>query len=289
MSLSLRLALLFLLTVTNIPASAQDECPPSQFTEWWALGVLTPGDANNLRAEPSTTAELIGQVPPGEPFGVVPVDAVCADGFLWHEIQTLTLRGWTAEIAADGGEPFIVAYQQPEPRQVGQHQDDGSIMVEESGVGFVVPAALNVARVMVEPEVGFFGEVMSAQPNSVVFSFVYADERVRRWLEIYPYAVSDVTAAYWEDNPLNALLDEQPDLTDPAIRRTLPQTPIGGVPALFRGAPQYLPFASGNGLRYLTYFAQTSVIFDSDDSFIYLYRGISTDSNPVVNVFCSGR
>lgn len=31
--------------------------------------------------------------------------------------------------------------------------------------------------------------------------------------------------------------------------------------ALFGGAGAYVPFASGSGLRYITYFAQTSVLF----------------------------
>lgn len=269
--------LTLMLMLSFFSVAAQDECPPSQFSEWGAIGVVTPGDANNLRAEPSVDAEIVGRVPPGEPFRVLYSSIACADGFLWREIQSLTLRGWTVEIPVDGDDPFIIPYEQPEPREIGQPQEDGSILVEESGVRFVVPAALNVAQVTVEPEVGLFGDVMSAQPSSAVFSFVFASGHVQQWLEIYPYAVSEVTEAYWDDSPLNTILVEQPVLTDPAIRRSLPQTPLAGSAALFRGAPQYVPFASGNGVRYITYFAQTSVIFDSDNSFTYLYRGISAD------------
>lgn len=272
--LSLAALLLFLFSV---PVYAQDECPASQFEAWGAIGVVTPGNANNLRAEPSTSAALVGRVLPGEVFRVNMNGITCAEGYLWREIQTQTQRGWTVEIAVDDDEPFIVPYVAPAPRSVGQRQEDGSFVVEESGVRFVVSAGLGIDGILMEPRVGLFGDVMSAQPSSVVFSFVLEDERVQEWLQIFPYAVSDATASYWEDNPLPMLLAEKPDLTEPTIRSTLPQTPIGGVRALFHGAPQYVPFASGEGLRYLSYFAQNWVLFEAGDTFAYLYRGISAD------------
>jgi hypothetical protein len=275
------LFLSFLLISSSLfvfPVTAQDDCPPSQFTEWGAIGVVTPGDANNLRAEPSTTAEVIGRVPPGEPFKVMMEAETCAEGFLWREIQTATLRGWTVEIRVDGDEPFIVPYVVPEPREVGIRQDDGSIVVDEDGVRFVIPAALNVVRVLVILEVGLFGNVMSAQPSSVTYSLDYGDGDLIPWMEIYPYAISDATVGYWENNPLNTLLAERPSLTDPVIRRSLTQSPISGVAALFRGAPRYLLSAGMEGVRYISYFAQTSVLFGSENRFAYLYRGISADN-----------
>ena len=60
----MRTTKLFLVTLIAVllgvgRAIAQDNadayCPDSQFTSWGAVGVVTPGDANNLRDEPSTT------------------------------------------------------------------------------------------------------------------------------------------------------------------------------------------------------------------------------------------
>jgi hypothetical protein len=276
---------LILMTINLVPATAQDDCPPTQFTEWRSIAVVTPGDANNLRAEPSATAELVGRVPPAEPFEIIPQSAVCADGFLWREIETFTLRGWTVEIAADGGDPFIVPYVAPDPREVSVQQEDGSLLVQDSGLRMVLPAGLAMARVMVQPQVGLFGSSMSAQPSSIVYFFEDQAGDYQNvspyWssqIEIFPYAQSATAASYWEDNVLNTLLIEQPELTQDAVRDSLPQTPIGGSGALFRGAPRYLPFADGNGVRYVTYFAQTSVLFATGrDRFQYLYRGISAD------------
>lgn len=288
-----RYLLLALITAlfTAAGAAAQEDgasaCPESQFTTWGAVGVVTPGDANNLRDEPSTSGALIGKVEPGEPFIVnYSVDPVCADGYLWREIQTLTQRGWTVEISIDGDEPFIVPYEEPEPREVGTLQEDGSILIDENGVSFTVPVDLGIEMVTVQPEVGLFGEGMSAQPSSIVFS-VYQEDRERAIgrIEIFPYDLSPAVYAYWDGNDLDMLLEEQPDLLEFADRNRMPQLPIGGTAALFGGAPIYRPFGSGNGLRYITFFAQDSVIFDADMGYTYLYRGISDDRS----FFVAGR
>jgi hypothetical protein len=283
------IAVLFTLT----GAAAQDDddsaCPDSQFTGWGAIGVVTPGDANNLRDEPSTSGTLIGKVQPGEPFRVIsPTEPVCAEGYLWREIQTLTQRGWTVEHALDGGEPFIVHYEVPKPREVGTLQEDGSFLVEEGGVRFIIPAQLGIAKVTLQPEVGLFGDVMSAQPSSVIFNF-YREDRDHEMgtIELFPYDLSPAVYDYWDwdGNDLDMLIEERPDLLTYADRNRMPQLPIGGVAALFGGAPAYTPFGSGNGLRYITYFAQTSVLFNADMGYAYMYRGISEDRS----FFVAGR
>ena len=272
-----------LLSVTGTIAQDDDAsaCPDSQFTGWGAIGVVTPGDANNLRDKPSSSAALIGKVKPGEPFSVIyPTDPVCAEGYLWREIQTLTQRGWTVEIPADGDEPFIIPYEAPEPREVGTLQEDGSFLVEEDGIRFVIPAQLGVTKVTIQPEVGLFGDVMSAQPSSALYTFYQEGKDYSSGtIEIFPYDLSPAVYAYWDwdGNDLDMLLDERPDLLEYADRNRMPQLPIGGVAALFGGAPAYAPFGSGDGLRYITYFAQTSVLFNADMGYTYMYRGISED------------
>ena len=276
-----RIMLLFLLVLGTFDGvfaqdAAEEECPESQFDEWGMNGVVTPGDANNVRAEPSTSAAVVGQVSPEEPFNVVYRGVACADGYLWREIETLTLRGWTVERAAEGGEPFIVPYV-PEPREVGVRADDGSIVVEESGVKFTVPAGLNIAQVTVIPEVGLFGDGMSAQPSSVVFTLLNEDAETGGEIEVFPYAISDATYEYLNYSDLETLLSDQPSLLEYAAQNRMPQVPISGTAAVFGGAGAYVPFGSGEGLRYITYFAQASVLFAPETVFEYLYRGITAD------------
>jgi hypothetical protein len=282
------LLLVLIASLLNIAdAAAQDAdpaCPDSQFTSWGAVGVVTPGDANNLRDKPSTSGALIGKVQPGEPFVVnYSSDPVCAEGYLWREIQTLTQRGWTVEIPADGDEPFIVPYVVPEPREVGAVGEDGSYVIEEGGIRLVLPQQLNIESATVQPDVGLFGDVMSAQPSSVIFTFYQEGrEHAIGTIEIFPYDLSPAVYDYWEGSDLELLLEERPDLIEYADRNRMPQFPIAGVAALFGGAPIYAPFGSGDGLRYITYFAQDWVLFDADMGYAYIYRGISEDRDFLV-------
>ena len=274
----LTLCCLISLSVLGVSAqsAAEDDCPESQFTTWGASGVVTPGDSNNVRAEPSTDAALVGRVAAGDPFNVLYDHIACADGYLWREIVNLTVQGWTVERAADGGDPFIVPYE-PELREVGQRTDDGSVRVEESGIAFTVPAALGYSAVTALPEVGLFGDVMSAQPSSIVFSFLNENGDARGEIEIYPYAISRAAYEYSQYPELETLLAEQPSLLEYSARNRMPQLPISGVAALFGGAGAYVPFGSGSGLRFITYFAQMGVLFRPDTTFEYLYRGITSD------------
>lgn len=281
-SLARYVFVLLLLSLLASGAAAQttatEDCPASQFQEWGAIGVVAPGAANNLRAEPSPSAARIGRMEAGTVFRVRYQTARCAEGYLWIEVETLSLSGWTVERALDDDKPFLIPYEAPEPELVSSLAEDGSLLVEGGGVRFVVPAALEIAEVWMAVQIGLFGDVMSAQPSSLVFIFLNAEERRRGAIEIYPFAVSDATYAYWEwatDFPM--LLDEQPPLLEYAARNRMPQLPIAGVAALFGGAPIYAPLADGPGLRYITYFAQDYVIFTAEMGYTYLYRGLTAD------------
>lgn len=281
-TISFIITIIFFTIQITAPALAQSQCPETQFTEWGQAGVVTPGEANNLRAKPSAGAELIGQVPPGEPFRVVFNSSTCAGGYLWVEITTPTLTGWTVEIPVGSDTPFIVPYEAPEPREIGALQQDGNYLIDESGIRFSVPAGLNIVRVVTQPEVGLFGEVMSAQPNSAFFYFYIEEETLIGAIEIFPFAITEEAFTYWDRSTFPDLLEEQPPLVEYAQDNRMPQMPIAGVAALFGGAPIYLPFASGEGLRYITYFAQDSVAFDAKTVFTYLYRGLAEDRSYLI-------
>src|SRR5689334_14371066 len=54
------------------------------------------GTGSNVRAEPNTRADFLGQIPAG---GIVDVidGPVCADGYAWWKIDYQGLVGWTPE------------------------------------------------------------------------------------------------------------------------------------------------------------------------------------------------
>jgi len=60
------------------------------------FGRVLPGDANNLRAEPTTGSELIGRIP-GEGFFVILEGPVCAEDYAWWRVDYSGTQGWTVE------------------------------------------------------------------------------------------------------------------------------------------------------------------------------------------------
>lgn len=65
---------------------------------------LLPGDTaivlgttpNNVRSQPGTSAQVVGQIPAGADFAVLEGPA-CQDGLTWYRVQYGALEGWTAE------------------------------------------------------------------------------------------------------------------------------------------------------------------------------------------------
>jgi WD40 repeat protein len=63
-------------------------------------GRVTPGDANNVRSEPSTQSEHIGQIRGGEMFTVLE-GPTCDGNYAWWKIEYNGLTGWTVEGSGD--------------------------------------------------------------------------------------------------------------------------------------------------------------------------------------------
>ena len=62
------------------------------------MGRVTPGDPNNVRANPTAGADLIGQLDGGTTF-LVTGESICADGFTWLPVsnERLEISGYTVE------------------------------------------------------------------------------------------------------------------------------------------------------------------------------------------------
>lgn len=78
-------------------AQAQDACPTAApRLAVGGQGRVTPGDANRLRAEASTSAALLGALPGGTSFVVVG-GPVCGEGYRWWQVKAGGMTGWTVE------------------------------------------------------------------------------------------------------------------------------------------------------------------------------------------------
>src|SRR5205809_5590527 len=64
-------------------------------------------DTLNIRAQPTTSAQIVGQYKQGDTFEVVAASAVQVDNHNWQ--QTADRRGWVAvDLTASGDEPTTV-------------------------------------------------------------------------------------------------------------------------------------------------------------------------------------
>ncbi|MDQ7024109.1 MAG: SH3 domain-containing protein [Anaerolineae bacterium] len=86
--------------VASAPLPTCESTQLSRLHEGDSARVVSEGTSNRLRANPSTAAEQIGQIPAGEGF-IVLEGPVCADGYAWYRVQYLDTQGWTAEGSAD--------------------------------------------------------------------------------------------------------------------------------------------------------------------------------------------
>jgi len=139
--------------------------------------------------------------------------------------------------------------------------DDGSIIVEEPGITFTVPAGIGITEVTAVENVGYFGGLMSAQPSSLRFTLLDDSGEERGAIQIFRYATASGDFELPQDDELEMLLDEQPSLLIYAAKNRMPQLPLSGSAAIFGGAGEYVDLGSGDGLRYITAFAQDRIIF----------------------------
>jgi len=94
----------FELTPTQDPYSAAVCGPlPDVGLVAGGQGRVLPGTPNNIRAEPTTLAEVIGSIPGETIFDVVAGQQnVCVDGIRWAQVTYEDITGWTAQsVGAD--------------------------------------------------------------------------------------------------------------------------------------------------------------------------------------------
>lgn len=78
-------------------------CPgtlPSRLRPATTARVIEATVPNNMRAQPSVSGDLVGQIPGGGTFTVLE-GPTCADGYAWYRVAYNGVTGWTAEAAPD--------------------------------------------------------------------------------------------------------------------------------------------------------------------------------------------
>jgi len=93
--------------VVDAPATGDCMGAPPPRLSVGGTGRVTPGVPNNVRSAPTTSAAEIGDIPGAGVFAVLD-GPVCADGYLWWQVEHNGLVGWTA--SGNGAEYWVEPY-----------------------------------------------------------------------------------------------------------------------------------------------------------------------------------
>jgi WD40 repeat protein len=207
--------LLLLFSALIFPSYSQEACALAPRLSIGNMGRVTPGDPNNLRAEPSRDSENIGSIPGGSSF-IVLDGLTCADGLNWWQVNYNGLIGWTVE-GADGTY-WVEPYEAPCDLMImlGQPAEtlEERILYTEASPESEVLATIP-AEALIEIGTDFHCEEY--------FGWVFASyEAQRGWIS----TVSNYEVPY---GGVGAALEPRPVPLEPvanAASRLLPETPI---------------------------------------------------------------
>lgn len=275
------ICILLLVGMFPVVTAAQDETACVAESQFWMgdFARVTPGDANNIREEPLTPAELVGQIPGGGLFEVIGA-AVCDARFVWIEVAYDDFTGWTVEANA---ESYWV-----EPIE-GEVYRDGVIQ-------FVYPEDYldDITPRYIEPQ----DQMGGFYPAKKSYELIFPDEVTvwRRYIFVMRAdEITDEAPLAWESlAELRVLLAEQPDLTEPIRESTdpnqpqdeiaFPQDPLFlGARRLVIAAPHYVEMQSGLGVAFVTFYAQ-DLLPVTNDAIFYNFLGLANDGQYYVMV-----
>jgi hypothetical protein len=265
-----------------LPAAAQDDfscpgAPPPRLTGSYQ-GRVTPGEPNNVRDEPSTAGNLAGTIP-GEGIFYVYDGPVCADGYVWWQINYEDIYGWTVEGA--NGEYWVEPYP---PVTVLEGNE-----IDYRGVAFTFDPALGSgveARTYDAVEPTLDGPDWDVNPAYDEFRLVdYPGENAYfdPIITIYPAAEYAAMSEYAAEqiDAMKTLLANQPETqVDPDV----PLIPIFNAGRVFQAQTQYVKFQNGAGFRFVTHYAQAIDVFTNKNVF-FTYQGLTNDGMYWVSIF----
>ncbi|MDL1899665.1 SH3 domain-containing protein [Anaerolineae bacterium CFX9] len=257
------------------PALAQGDCPGAPLPRLWVggQGSVTPGSANNVRETPTTSGNLLGQLPGGTRFTVLE-GPVCADGYNWWRVSSDTLIGWTVE--GRGSDYFLAPGADREFRSWRPLEQHIRFYYDSTFAGSVESTHYPV---MVSD-----ADMIGATPEYVLLTFERFDESISRWVDngtsIYVYDLTTFTPDMFLNDSLNGLraaLAERP--AQPAFRAMLPYP----YPQVFTARVAYHDLAGLSGVSYVTA-SSFDVSPITADRLNYLFQGLSDDGRYAVTL-----
>jgi hypothetical protein len=235
-----------------------EDNPPAQLVHGNRAQV-TPGRANNLRAEPGRDAELIGRIPGGAQVTVLSA-GVCLDGLVWYAVDYNDLIGWTVE--SFEGEYVLVT----------------PTTLRAADVRFTLPESMAHLETIT-------ASLAATQPDYVGVWVWYEHVRTqfinpedstgRMWIarmEIYPVEVLVGDATY---EAYLRLMDEQPDLK--LITNGLPTLLRVSASMYIAADGEYVTLENARGIEYFTQFGQDWMPFNRDTLY-YTFQGTTLDN-----------
>lgn len=258
------LCCLLMFTAAAFTAAQAESCPgalPSQLVVG-EQAIVTPGSANNLRAEPTTSGERIGQITAGTVVNVLD-GPVCADNFTWWQVETLdgSLTGWTVE-AVENDYALVPAN-----------------FIAQDGVQFAVDAPLSEMEIVGEtltpilpgPDVPMY----ALSPAYIRFTFENGGE-----MQVYTVdAFSRMDSLFAEQlAAFNRVIAERPTLTQNALNYV---SFLRGAVQVFAGRGEYVETEQLIGVRWLATTAQMDApIYQSN--VVYQFRAVTRDGRHYV-------
>ncbi len=241
-----------------------------------AMGRVTPGNSNNVRAEASKTGKLLGQIPGGESFDVLD-GPTCADGLNWWQVRYGDLEGWTVEAA--GIDYWLEPYDPSKPEVL---IPTNGIEYTYEGISFELDPALaasvtasRLAPVEDDPNYdppspiapeGIAFTFADSNGNTLPFSFrVYS---VDAYKKVYKFAEQYV-------NDLSKLLADDSGWTPPAGDEDIPLLAEVVPPMLMRARINKVQFANGSGYQFLAEYSFD--VHEIINPLQYYFSGLTCD------------
>lgn len=230
---------------------------------------VTPGASNRMRAEATTSAARIGEIPGGSVVLVLD-GPVCADGYTWWQVDYDGLVGWTVE----GSDSYWL-----EPRGAlrATSPELASIALTNEtsfdGVSFrFSDTVASAASGQIAAE-EVWGAPIFDMPQRIEFTFSDYPSSVRP-LEVAIYRVSEYERVKEESlEALRSLLDKR--LAEAVV------SPMVNAAVVLAVQPRYVEFENGVGVRSLMTWAQS---VDWIASLHYVFVGLTNDGEHYIEV-----
>lgn len=263
----------------NVAQAAQATCVAESQLSVGDYGRVTPGAANNVREQPNTEAQLVGEIPGGGLFAVIGA-AECDDSFVWVEVAYADFTGWTVE--ANATEYWVEPFE-------GEIYADAVIQFgyPEGYLDAVVPESVPAQDQMG----GFFPArqeyALEFPNNDNPFRWRIIVMRAAEITDEAPHAAESLAK-------LRALLRDHRDLTGPILELFDPNQPHEGIflpeDPLFLGARRmliadahYVDMQQGQGVAFVTFYAQDLLPVNNEGIF-YNYLALTDDGEYFVTM-----